>query len=214
MAPELEAHMAEYVKRLQHEMRARRASPNRLIHRQGSTSPPARSPSRDAALLEMSRFTLWNMYNNNLHPGIGYPPSAVSPQNSSHSPPPQPASPEPQKEALDLGLRFVSSSIHLHYYYYYYCTHTTLVRCRSSPSSSSPARQSPPSSGGSIAIKRELELTSGTSTNKRLCMDEDNPTESTVPALPGTHIKISNRGKHPYSLQQQAFPIFQCSIRD
>ncbi|XP_008214460.1 protein dead ringer isoform X2 [Nasonia vitripennis] len=173
MAPEFEAHMAEYVKRLQHEMRVRRTSPNRLIHRQGSASPPpARSPSRDAAILEMSRFTLWNMYNNNLHPGIGYPPSAVSPQNSSHSPPPQPGSPEPQKEALDLGLR-------------------------SSPGSSSPARQSPPSSGGSIAIKRELELTSGTSASKRLCMDEDGPAESALgalPALPGTHIKISNRG--------------------
>ncbi|KAJ8678734.1 hypothetical protein QAD02_014521, partial [Eretmocerus hayati] len=194
IAPDLELRMAEYMKHLQREMgrRAAGSPPGLLNHvaavqaqthqqqhlhnRQSSASPPggggARSPppSRDAGIFDMSRFTLWNMYNNNLHSGLaaaGYPQSLSPRPGSPHG---QPASPEPQKEALDLGLR-------------------------SSPTSSSPTGHSPPSSG-SISIKREADRNSPerTSSNKRLRLDEDSHTDNNVPALPGTHIKISNRG--------------------
>ncbi|XP_058804149.1 protein dead ringer isoform X2 [Phymastichus coffea] len=180
VAPDFEVRMAEYVKHLQREMDARRravVSPTSALlaqqqHRPGSTSPPTEATSREA-LLEMSRLTLWNMYNNNMHPAINYAHN-ISPHDSPHSPTAQPASPEPQKEALDLGLR-------------------------SSPSTSSPPnRQSPPSSsGGSVAVKREIERSDSQpeqSTNKRLCLDEDAAAENQAAALPGTHIKISNRG--------------------
>lgn len=116
MAPaELEARMVEYVKLLNKEIRsAGGATPPPMIHRQGSASPPSSTSPRDSVLnaIEMSRLgqmTLWNMYNNNtLYPGGGHQPP-LSPQTS-NSPHPQAASPEPQREALDLGLRLVSSS--------------------------------------------------------------------------------------------------------
>ncbi|KAK9711747.1 ARID/BRIGHT DNA binding domain [Popillia japonica] len=74
LAPsEFEARMMEYVKLLNKEIRSSAATPPR----QGDSSPPsATSPLNP---LEMSRMTLWNLYNNNQ--------------------PPQ----EPQKEALNLS---------------------------------------------------------------------------------------------------------------
>lgn len=170
MAPsEFEARMVEYVKLLNKELRS--GTPPPMGHRPGSASPPSSTPSRDGAFsaLEMSRLTLWNMYNNNtLYPGVGHQPP-ISPQTS-HSPLPPASSPEPQREALDLGLR-------------------------SSPVSS-PARQSSPSSGGSMQVKRDTELTvaPGPPPAKRLLSDEDSPPEKNAPATLGTHIKISNRG--------------------
>ncbi|KAG7198141.1 hypothetical protein KM043_005560 [Ampulex compressa] len=174
MAPsEFEARMVEYVKLLNKELRSASAgTPPPMIHRQGSASPPSSTPPRDGAFsaFEMSRLTLWNMYNNNtLYPGVGQQPP-LSPQ-ASHSPLPTASSPEPQREALDLGLR-------------------------SSPVSSSPARQSPPSLGGSVQVKRDQDLTGtpGPPPAKRLLSDEESPVEKHVPASVGTHIKISNRG--------------------
>ena len=174
MAPsEFEARMVEYVKLLNKELRSAGAgTPPPMIHRQGSASPPPSTPPRDGGFsaLEMSRLTLWNMYNNNtLYPGVGHQPP-LSPQTS-HSPLPQASSPEPQREALDLGLR-------------------------SSPVSASPARQSSPSSGGSLQIKRDPELTGipGPPPAKRLLSDDDSPAEKNAQASVGTHIKISNRG--------------------
>ncbi|XP_031833425.1 retained isoform X2 [Nomia melanderi] len=174
MAPsEFEARMVEYVKLLNKELRSAGAgTPPPMIHRQGSTTPPSSTPPRDGAFsaLEMSRLTLWNMYNNNtLYPGVGHQPP-LSPQ-ASHSPVPQASSPEPQREALDLGLR-------------------------SSPVSSSPARQSSPSSGGSLQVKRDPDIvgTPGPTPAKRLLSDDDSPVEKNLPATLGTHIKISNRG--------------------
>lgn len=60
LAPsEFEARMMEYVKLLNKEMRSSAATPPR----QGDTSPPsATSPLNP---LEVSRMTLWNLYNNN-----------------------------------------------------------------------------------------------------------------------------------------------------
>ncbi|XP_043253129.1 protein dead ringer-like isoform X3 [Colletes gigas] len=174
MAPsEFEARMVEYVKLLNKELRSAGAgTPPPMIHRQGSASPPSSTPPRDGAFsaLEMSRLTLWNMYNNNtLYPGVGHQPP-LSPQ-ASHSPVPPASSPEPQREALDLGLR-------------------------SSPVSSSPARQSSPSSGGSMQVKRDPDLigTPGPPPAKRLLSDDDSPNEKNTPTSIGTHIKISNRG--------------------
>ncbi|XP_053975287.1 AT-rich interactive domain-containing protein 3C-like isoform X3 [Hylaeus anthracinus] len=175
MAPsEFEARMVEYVKLLNKELRSAGAgTPPPIIHRQGSASPPSSTPPRDAgafSALEMSRLTLWNMYNNNtLYPGVGHQPP-LSPQ-ASHSPVPPASSPEPQREALDLGLR-------------------------SSPVSSPPARQSSPSSGGSMQVKRDPELisTPGPPPAKRLLSDDDSPIEKNTPTSIGTHIKISNRG--------------------
>lgn len=51
-------------------------------NRQGSNSPPSSSSPQDAAL-EMSRLSMWNLYN----------------------PPMPPVIPEPQKEALNLDVR-------------------------------------------------------------------------------------------------------------
>ncbi|CAL7936838.1 unnamed protein product [Xylocopa violacea] len=174
MAPsEFEARMVEYVKLLNKELRSAGAgTPPPMIHRQGSASPPSSTPPRDGTFsaLEMSRLTLWNMYNNNtLYPGVGHQPP-MSPQ-ASHSPVPPASSPEPQREALDLGLR-------------------------SSPVSSSPARQSSPSSGGSMQVKRDPDLTGtpGPPPAKRLLSDDDSPLEKSATASIGTHIKISNRG--------------------
>ncbi|GLV40612.1 retained [Carabus blaptoides fortunei] len=86
LAPsEFEARMVEYVKLLNKELRSSAATPPR----QGSSSPPnATSPLNP---LEMSRLTLWNLYNNN----------------------PTPPCPEPQKEALNLSeaTNSVSNSI-------------------------------------------------------------------------------------------------------
>ncbi|XP_043796773.1 protein dead ringer isoform X2 [Apis laboriosa] len=177
MAPsEFEARMVEYVKLLNKELRS--GTPPPMGHRPGSASPPSSTPSRDGAFsaLEMSRLTLWNMYNNNtLYPGVGHQPP-ISPQTS-HSPLPPASSPEPQREALDLGL---SREFLFH---------------RSSPVSS-PARQSSPSSGGSMQVKRDTELTvaPGPPPAKRLLSDEDSPPEKNAPPTLGTHIKISNRG--------------------
>ncbi|XP_078049117.1 retained isoform X1 [Augochlora pura] len=175
MAPsEFEARMVEYVKLLNKELRSAGAgTPPPMINRQGSASPPSSTPPRDGGFsaLEMSRLTLWNMYNNNntLYPGVGHQPP-LSPQ-ASHSPVPPASSPEPQREALDLGLR-------------------------SSPVSSSPARQSSPSSGGSLQVKRDPDVIglSGPTPAKRLLSDDDSPPEKNAPSIQGTHIKISNRG--------------------
>ncbi|XP_008552877.1 AT-rich interactive domain-containing protein 3C isoform X7 [Microplitis demolitor] len=162
------AYSGDYLKLLQRDIqRSIGSSSPPLIHRQGS--PPG-SPPRDTgnALAEMSRLTLWNMYNNNpLYGGLAQPP--LSPQTS-HSPHPQAASPEPQREALDLGLR-------------------------TSPTSSSPIRHSSPSSGGSLQIKKDRESLDTTliTSQKRSLSDDEGPHEK-MTALPGTHIKISNRG--------------------
>lgn len=175
LAPsEFEARMVEYVKLLNKELRSGgTGTPPPMIHRQGSASPPSSTSPREAALnaLEMSRLTLWNMYNNNtLYPGVGHQPP-LSPQ-APHSPVPPAASPEPQREALDLGLR-------------------------SSPMSSPPARNSPPTSGGGVQVKREQDLggmTIGPPPAKRLLSEEDSATDKAVSGLAGAHIKISNRG--------------------
>ncbi|XP_012251012.2 protein dead ringer isoform X1 [Athalia rosae] len=177
LAPsEFEARMVEYVKLLNKELRSAGAgTPPPMIHRQGSASPPSSTSPRDAALnaLEMSRLTLWNMYNNNtLYPGVGHQPP-LSPQPP-HSPAPPTSSPEPQREALDLGLR-------------------------SSPMSSPPARNSPPSSGGGVQVKREQDIggmTVGPPPAKRLLSDDDNNSDpkGASSGLSGAHIKISNRG--------------------
>ncbi|XP_017878224.1 protein dead ringer isoform X2 [Ceratina calcarata] len=173
MAPsEFEARMVEYVKLLNKELRSAGArTPPPMIHRQTSDSPPASTSPRDGAFsaLEMSRLTLWNMYNNNtIYPGVSHQP--MSPQ-ASHSPLPQVPTPEPQREALDLGLR-------------------------SSPICSSPARLSSPSSGGSMLVKRDQDIgrpgSSGPPPVKRPLSDDDSPLDKSAPV--GTHIKISNRG--------------------
>lgn len=77
LAPsEFEARMVEYVKLLNKELRSSASTPPR----QGSSSPPsATSPLNP---LEMSRLTLWNLYNNNPTP---------------------PCSVEPQKEPINLS---------------------------------------------------------------------------------------------------------------
>ncbi|CAD1468601.1 unnamed protein product, partial [Heterotrigona itama] len=169
MAPsEFEARMVEYVKLLNKELRSAGAgTPPPIIHRQDSASPPPSTPPRDAAgfsALDVSRLTLWNIYNNNtLYPGVGHQPS-MSPQPS---PIPPVSTPEPQREALDLGLR-------------------------SSPVSS-PVRQSSPCSSSSMQVKKDQDSTVpvGPTPAKRLLADDDNPVEKNVL---GTHIKISNRG--------------------
>lgn len=125
--------MAEYVKQLQREMGRRQmdSTPSANLmaaaqaaqaahvaqaaqvvqaaqaaaHHAATGSPPSKSPNQEAALFDMSRLSLWNsLYNNNMHPALGY--AHLSPPQGIHSPMPQLASPEePQKEALDLGLR-------------------------------------------------------------------------------------------------------------
>ncbi|XP_050481149.1 protein dead ringer isoform X3 [Bombus huntii] len=172
MAPsEFETRMVEYVKLLNKELRGG-VTPPPVIHRQDSASPPPLTPPRDGAFsaLEMSRLTLWNMYNNNtLYPGMAHQPP-MSPQ-ASHSPVPALPSPEPQREALDLGLR-------------------------SSPICLSPMRQSSPSSGGSIQIKKDQDLTNTCRMPpaKRSLSEDDSPVEKNAMVAAGTHIKISNRG--------------------
>lgn len=80
---EFEARMVEYVKLLNKEFRTSATTPPTI--RQGSNSPPSSTSPREAfSAMEMSRLTLWNLYNNNHHP---------------------PSTPEPQKEALDLGVK-------------------------------------------------------------------------------------------------------------
>lgn len=64
---------------------------------QDGRTPP---PIHPEALLQ--RFSLWNMYSNNMSQPR-YPIAPGSPEVSSHSPPP--ASPEGQEEALDLGVK-------------------------------------------------------------------------------------------------------------
>ncbi|KAL0279403.1 UNVERIFIED_CONTAM: hypothetical protein PYX00_000973 [Menopon gallinae] len=83
LAPsEFEARMVEYVKLLNKELRTSTTTPPTI--RQGSNSPPSSTSPREAlSAIEMSRLTLWNLYNNN--------------HTSS--------TPEPQKEALDLGVK-------------------------------------------------------------------------------------------------------------
>nr|XP_033341868.1 protein dead ringer-like isoform X1 [Megalopta genalis] len=172
MAPsEFEARMVEYVKLLNKELRSASAgTPPPLIPRQGSASPRPITPPRDGTFsaLEMSRITLWNMYNNNntLYPGVGHQPS-LSPQ-ASHSPLPPASSPEPQREALDLGLR-------------------------SSPVSPSQARQTSPALGSSQQVRKDPELNemSGPTPAKRLLAEDDIAIDKSAQ---GTHIKISNRG--------------------
>lgn len=75
--------MVEYVKLLNKELRTSTNTPSTI--RQGSNSPPSSTSPREAlSAIEMSRLTLWNLYNNNHH---------IS------------STPEPQKEALDLGVK-------------------------------------------------------------------------------------------------------------
>ncbi|XP_068970941.1 protein dead ringer-like isoform X2 [Bombus flavifrons] len=174
MAPsEFEARMVEYVKLLNKELRSAGCiTPPPVIHQQDSTSPPPSTPPRDGSFgaVEMSRLTLWNMYNNNgLYPGMAHQPS-MSPQ-ASHSPVPAAPTPEPQREALDLGLR-------------------------SSPICLSPIRQSSPSSGGSMHIRKDQDLTNtpGPPRAKRSFSEDDSPGERNATVASGTHIRISNRG--------------------
>ncbi|XP_063980761.1 AT-rich interactive domain-containing protein 3C-like isoform X4 [Diachasmimorpha longicaudata] len=169
-AAELEARMAEYIKLFNKEFRTSGASTPPPIHRQGSASPPSGTPPRDTAMAEMSRLTLWNLYNNNtLYPNMHQPPASPQP---SHSPHPQATSPEPQREALDLGLR-------------------------SSPMSPSPTRHSPQSSGGNMRVKKDSELTgnSGPPPPKRTFPDDDPNVEKNVSVVPSrSHIQITNTG--------------------
>ncbi|XP_076475685.1 retained isoform X7 [Bombus vancouverensis nearcticus] len=104
-----------------------------------------------------------------LNAGMAHQPP-MSPQ-ASHSPVPALPSPEPQREALDLGLR-------------------------SSPICLSPMRQSSPSSGGSIQIKKDQDLTNTCRMPpaKRSLSEDDSPVEKNPMVAAGTHIKISNRG--------------------
>lgn len=86
LAPsEFEARMVEYVKLLNKELR-NTASPTAARH--GSSSPPNNTTS-PINPLEMSRLTLWNLYNNNptAPPPILNPPPVL----------------EPQREALNLA---------------------------------------------------------------------------------------------------------------
>lgn len=73
--------------------------------------------------------------------------------------------------------------------------------------SSSPARQSSPSSGGSLQVKRDPELigTPGPPPAKRLLADDDSPMEKHPTASVGTHIKISNRGDREEDLDLRSF---------
>ncbi|CAG2067917.1 unnamed protein product [Timema podura] len=76
--------MAEYVKLINKELRSSAATPPH------HASPPTSASPQETALsaLEMSRLTLWNLYNNN---------TPVAP--------PPPTAAEPQKEALNLEVR-------------------------------------------------------------------------------------------------------------
>ncbi|XP_043475748.1 protein dead ringer-like isoform X2 [Leptopilina heterotoma] len=176
--PELEARMFEYIKHLNKELMNKElknasSGDQMMMHRQGSASPPTSTSPRDGGFsaLEMSRLTMWNLYNNNsIYPGVGHHPP-YSPQQA-HSPAPPASSPEPQREALDLGLR-------------------------SSPLSSSPQRQSPPSSSGSIQVKNEQDLIAraAVAASKRLRLEDEVPEEKeTLLSNPRTNITISNRG--------------------
>ncbi|XP_051170371.1 protein dead ringer isoform X4 [Leptopilina boulardi] len=176
--PELEARMFEYIKHLNKELMNKElknanSGDQMMMHRQGSASPPTSTSPRDGGFsaLEMSRLTMWNLYNNNsIYPGVGHHPP-YSPQQA-HSPAPPASSPEPQREALDLGLR-------------------------SSPLSSSPQRQSPPSSSGSIQVKNEQDLIARATVaaSKRLRLEDEAPEEKeTLLSNPRTNITISNRG--------------------
>ncbi|XP_077299463.1 protein dead ringer-like [Arctopsyche grandis] len=82
MAHDLEQKMMEYMKLFQ----------QKDFRRPGSESPPGTVSPRDAALsaLEMSRLTLWSLYNNNASPPASLN-NASSPIN------------EPQREALNLS---------------------------------------------------------------------------------------------------------------
>ncbi|XP_068970943.1 AT-rich interactive domain-containing protein 3C-like isoform X4 [Bombus flavifrons] len=104
-----------------------------------------------------------------LNTGMAHQPS-MSPQ-ASHSPVPAAPTPEPQREALDLGLR-------------------------SSPICLSPIRQSSPSSGGSMHIRKDQDLTNtpGPPRAKRSFSEDDSPGERNATVASGTHIRISNRG--------------------
>ncbi|KOX70952.1 Protein dead ringer [Melipona quadrifasciata] len=157
MAPtEFEARMVEYVKLLNKELRnAGNSTPPPMVHRQDTISPTPSTPPRDVTFsaLDVSRLTLWNMYNNNsLYSGIGHQ-SIVSPQPSPQ--PPQISTPEPQREALDLGLR--SSPI------------------------SSPLRQSSPCLAGNLPMKRDQDfsISIGPTPAKRL-LNEDNCSERII----------------------------------
>ncbi|XP_044589675.1 protein dead ringer isoform X6 [Cotesia glomerata] len=164
---DFDARVTDYLKMLHRDFHrgTGATSPPMTLKHQGS---PEDTPPRDTreALMEMSKLTLWNMYNP-LYGGLAQPP--VSPQTS-HSPHPQSTSPEPQREALDLGLR-------------------------TSPTSTSPLRHSSPSSGGSLQVKKDRDShdPSAFISHKRTLSEDEGPHEK-IPALPGTHIKISNRG--------------------
>lgn len=82
---DFESRMAEYVRMLNKELRSTvGASPPMKPAIHSPPSPPTSTSPREAlSALEMSRLTLWNLYNNN------------------H----QPTTPEPQKEALNLGVK-------------------------------------------------------------------------------------------------------------
>jgi len=85
MAPaEFEARMVEYMRMINKELRTSAAATSPPAVKPELHSPPTSTSPREAlSALEMSRLTLWNLYNNN-HPTT---------------------TPEPQKEALDLGYK-------------------------------------------------------------------------------------------------------------
>ncbi|XP_033222024.1 protein dead ringer-like isoform X2 [Belonocnema kinseyi] len=173
MAPEFQERMVEYIKLLNKELKNSGTAEQMMMLRQGSGSPPRSTSPRESGfnVLDMSKLHMWNMFNNNtLYPGVGGHHQPFSPQPT-HSPVPPEASPEPQREALDLGLR-------------------------SPPTSSSPPRQSPLSSGGSIQVKNEQDLVgrSAPAAIKRLRLEDETPEDRDILSNPRTNITISNRG--------------------
>lgn len=175
LAPsEFEARMVEYVKLLNKELRSTgTGTPPPMIHRHASSPPNSPPPRVDPSFsaLEMSRLTLWNMYNNNsLYPGVGHPPPQMSPLTS-HSPNPQASSPEPQREALDLGLRSSPLSV------------------------SSPTRHSPTTSGGTVHIKKDKDFNDTGPTAPKRPLSDNILTDKSAPLLLGANIKITNRDK-------------------
>lgn len=168
LAPsEFEARMVEYVKLLNKELRTSTTTPPSI--RQGSNSPPSSTSPREAlSAIEMSRLTLWNLYNNN--------------HTSS--------TPEPQKEALDLGVKEQQQQQQQ-------TQRQVSVEARSTrnlderESNMSPLQTSP-------QLKREPQesISNGPPPPKKLLSEEEGEEEAskTTAGIGGAHIKITNRG--------------------
>lgn len=102
--PEFEAHVAEYVRLLNRQLGGGHPpATTPPVNRPGnSSSPSSMTPPREGQInpYELSKLTLWNMYNNSQLCAMANPPPP-----SPHTSRSFPGSPEPQREALDLGIR-------------------------------------------------------------------------------------------------------------